>query len=405
MEHAEKRKCLEGIAKEDELRVELVIPLLKKMPHFSDVLDNQGADEAGADFIGVSSSPFKAPIYTAFVLKQGNITLKAADKKNNLINIVETQIRQVVRQPLSHPRLTSHRAFASHVIVVTNGTISRSAEQALRAAFRESREIDLDFVGQDRLIDQIDAYWPRFYDDRRPFLSTYAKKIFDSLDVVNLELLGYSQKQKSLSDIYIDTVLFPQESIAKPDLLPKQESIAGADLCSQRHRLMVVTSGPGGGKTTLLKELAILHSQEKDGPVAVYLHARDVLSSSDLVLTAAQTLSQLSADSLDEVHSELKGWHLLFLVDGLDELGSHADREGVITRLKDTCSKTSGTRVVLASRPESNLGILAALTDFSSYSISPLRIRQIRAFFGKWFAGNAEKATKLLDALRDKRGF
>ena len=80
MREEDKRKLLDSISSEDELRTELVIPLLKKMDDFSDVLDNQSPDEAGVDVIGVSTSPFKKPEYTAFILKHGNITLKVTSK-------------------------------------------------------------------------------------------------------------------------------------------------------------------------------------------------------------------------------------------------------------------------------------------------------------------------------------
>lgn len=405
MQQEEKQKALATIANENELRVELVVPLLKKMNAYTEVLDNQGPDEAGVDVIGVSTSPFKMPVYTAFILKHGNINLVAADKTNNLITIIETQIRQAIRQPLSHPRLTSNRAFANHVIVITNGTISRSAEAALQKSFRETREISIDFVAQDRLIDQIDKHWPRFYEDRRPFLSTYAKKIYDSLNVVDLELLGYAKSQKQLSEIYIDTLLYPQTSIAKPEFYFEDKPVAGEELCKQTNRLIVVTSGPGGGKTTLLKELAILQSKSDKECVAVYLHARDVLQSKNLLLTAATSLSELSNDGPEDVYEEIRRSNILYLVDGLDELGSLADRETVIQELRSAASGKRGTRVVLASRPESNPRILASLNDFASYSISPLRLGQIRTFFGKWFGGNSEKASKLLDALRDKGVF
>ena len=105
MKEEDKLKILDSISSEDELRTELVIPLLKKMDDFSDVLDNQSSDEAGVDVIGISTSPFKKPEYTAFILKRGNITLKAADKKSHLIDIVETQIRTAIKHPLTHPRV------------------------------------------------------------------------------------------------------------------------------------------------------------------------------------------------------------------------------------------------------------------------------------------------------------
>lgn len=397
MQVHEKIAILERLKDENELRVELVIPLLRKMGHFSEVLDNQGPNEAGVDVIGVSTSPFTKPEYTAFILKKGKITLASADKKNNLVMIVETQVTQAQRQPLSHPRLQDERSFASRFVVLADGSISNQAESALRSSFKD---LNIDFIAQDRLINLIDEHWPEFYEDRRPFLSTYAKKLLDSLNIVDLELLGYSKARKTLSDIYIDALLNERDNISNHDFVIDKEPIHGAKLCDLRKNLIVVTSGPGGGKSTLLKEIAITQSQANKNRVAVYMHARDILASTDVIDAAAVALSRMSSDRLEVILGEMRDQELLLLVDGLDELASTQDREKVIGRLKTT-SENNAIKVILGSRPESNPGVLAALSDFSSYSISPLRYGQIRSFFGKWF-NSTDKAAKLLEAMQDK---
>ena len=372
------------------------------MDDFSDVLDNQSSDEAGVDVIGISTSPFKKPEYTAFILKRGNITLKAADKKSHLIDIVETQIRTAIKHPLTHPRLPSPRAFAKRVIVLTNGKISRNAEVALKKAFHDSSDIDIDFVGQDRIIERLDEKWPSFYEDRRPFLSSYAQKLLTSLDVIYFEQLGHAIQPRSLSDIYIDALLYEEES-AKADSIFNfdKKPIPGELLCKEKHSLIVITSGPGGGKTTLLKELTITESKDDKEHVAVYLHARDVLEAKDLIRLAAETLSKLSKETEEEVYSELSDSKLLFFVDGLDEIASFEDRESVINKLKNE-NKTSNSRIVLGTRAVTNSRILTALSDYKAYSILPMRKSQIRSFFGKWFRDNTDKAAKLINALEDK---
>jgi hypothetical protein len=143
MRYDEKQHVLENIASENEFRIELIIPLLKKKREFTEVLDNQGPEENGVDVIGVSTSPFKKPEYTAFILKKGKININSADKSNNLINILETQIRTAMNLPLSHPRLPHERCFANRFVVATNGTISNGAERALRKTIQGRTDITL----------------------------------------------------------------------------------------------------------------------------------------------------------------------------------------------------------------------------------------------------------------------
>src|SRR5262249_19766559 len=135
----------------------------------------------------------------------------------------------------------------------------------------------------------------------------------------------------------------------------------------------------------------------------VYLHARDVLDSKDILLKSAHILSDISKDSIDDVHAELKQAKLLLLVDGLDELAAIQDRQAVIERLAHA-SQTLNARVIVATRPESNPDVLASLSPFKAFSISPLRKSQISNFFGKWFAEH-DKASKLMGALEDKGVF
>jgi hypothetical protein len=218
---------------------------------------------------------------------------------------------------------------------------------------------------------------------------------------VNLELLGYSQRQRSLEEIYIDAMLFEEDSIASNEFSIGKETIFGEALCKQNHDLIVVTSGPGGGKTTLLKELAITESKNDKSHAAIYLHARDVLETKDLLRKAAEILSGLSPHKVEDVYEELKQTKLLLLIDGLDEIASLTDREAIINRAI-AAKKDLGARVIIGTRAESNPSILAALASFKAYSISPLRKRQIQSFFGKWFKGNIDKAGKLIKALEDK---
>ena len=108
----DKQRLLRDIKNEDELRKELVIPLLRKMPGYIDVLDNQGPNEVGVDVIASQRTSLGATEYTAFVLKHGDITQKVSEK-TNLVRIIEDQITMALKHPLSHPRLPGDRGPVS----------------------------------------------------------------------------------------------------------------------------------------------------------------------------------------------------------------------------------------------------------------------------------------------------
>ncbi|TCO26410.1 NACHT domain-containing protein [Kribbella steppae] len=145
-------------------------------------------------------------------------------------------------------------------------------------------------------------------------------------------------------------------------------TLAWEDL--REYARLVITGGPGSGKTTCLRRMAVEEIQARNQTIPLYIQLRDV----DADLLTVSGLSRLLAiegagDLVSEFADPLNGGRLLLLLDGLDELPSDAERMGLIERLDALCLAAPRLRVVLSSR-----------TGYEEVSPSGFTIAAIRPF-------------------------
>lgn len=195
-----------------------------------------------------------------------------------------------------------------------------------------------------------------------------------------------------------------------------------------------VLSDPGGGKTTLLKRIASVYSmQEKcaDREVfpqrelfPVWIRCRDIpvgsrLSVWNVIENVARLGEWAPGDSAAEDFIRLVSYHIergtaLLLIDGLDEIGSDADRRHFVDQLS----------IFADSNPSANMIVTTRITGFSvitrerfqsfeQFEISPLRKKGVEALCVKWYrivygesAESEEKARTLAERINgDERIF
>ncbi|MEH0407395.1 NACHT domain-containing protein [[Kitasatospora] papulosa] len=214
-----------------------------------------------------------------------------------------------------------------------------------------------------------------------------------------------SGARQPLSQIYIPQMLIPSattDEMASTDTRTHVE----AALSSPNHGHLLVETGPGGGKSTLMTRLAGQLSQrllERSGGfdgslIPLWTTASHLAASHDGVDLALSRL--IFGDAFDAERRFSKAvrglmppestW--LILVDGLDEISGVSERAQLTRRLSTLAGKTrqdeARTRFIVASRPMKRVERNAFHRSvFSRWTVAPFDDSQLREFSLRWFGG------------------
>lgn len=254
----------------------------------------------------------------------------------------------------------------------------------------------------------------------------YRNKHFASLKaaLANVKILGMSQPV-SLVKIYspafasttIQSRLFePDWHSAKSDARSSTEptqriprDVVRADGYVESTQRIVVLGGPGSGKTTFLRYIALAYA-ERDifrtsrlktskfpifVPLLAFAERKD--KGSSFFQYIAEEL-QRKTDQYAEyfIKRVLEKGLATVLLDGLDEVPS-AQRKDVITRITDLCQTFPDTKVVLSCRTADYSG---PFEEFYEVELAKLTTTAVHRVIKAWFAHDPKKAHQLIQHLR-----
>ncbi|HEU4329112.1 MAG TPA: HEAT repeat domain-containing protein [Roseiflexaceae bacterium] len=170
------------------------------------------------------------------------------------------------------------------------------------------------------------------------------------------------------------------------------------------HPRLVILGDPGGGKSTLLRFLALRHAEalrdrraEAENGLGrarfpILLRIADYAEHgldrplSDW-LAEATALHECPRSGLaDLLAEELRQGGCLVLLDGLDEIVSPDDRQTVLERIEEFVRRHnhSDNRFVVTSRPAGYRRALLSGDLFEHYSVQEMDEEQIRRFLERW---------------------
>src|SRR5579864_362519 len=177
-------------------------------------------------------------------------------------------------------------------------------------------------------------------------------------------------------------------------------------------RRVILEGGPGQGKSTVTQMLAQLYRAailQKEAeyrevwaniprarfPFRIELRLfAEWLGSTDG--TVEEYLSQVftrdaggSRITVEALHSIVEDQPVLLIFDGLDEVGSDALRDSVISKISECTDRFEGglkadLRVVLTSRPPAIAGRVSKLSGFNRVQILPLSDQKVDDYVRRW---------------------
>ncbi|MEU6037977.1 NACHT domain-containing protein [Actinomadura sp. NPDC047616] len=250
---------------------------------------------------------------------------------------------------------------------------------------------------------------PEGESDDEEFTRRYLASISESLDT--LELFGvrferFSRPQTKLSIAYISLNVLREDNAdrrkADHGAVPVSEwriddREAGAvrvESALGEHRLMLVRGEAGGGKSTLLRWLAVTAARGEfsgdlaswNGCVPFLIKLRSYSGArlprpEEFVDGVAGHLAGLMPRGW--VHRRLLSGRALLLVDGVDEVTAN-QRHDVRQWLRDLVGQFPGVRVVVTSRPAAAGSAWLRAEGFATAFMEPLGPADLRALIEHW---------------------
>ncbi|MGZ5030717.1 MAG: NACHT domain-containing protein, partial [Methylobacter sp.] len=181
----------------------------------------------------------------------------------------------------------------------------------------------------------------------------------------------------------------------------------------EQHPKLALLAAPGGGKSTLIKRLAVAYADpDRRGQAADDLPQRDWLplffrcrelrglarnSFADLIaaLSEREHVRQHSAAFRSAVDAALAEGRILLLVDGLDEIADSGDRAAFVCTLRSALQAYPGTAFVVTSREAGFRHVAAHLAPVCTHAtLSSFNADDIRRLSVAWHrevVGDTEK--------------
>lgn len=240
--------------------------------------------------------------------------------------------------------------------------------------------------------------------------------------VGKVKVLGMSTPM-SLLDLYypvrvssdIRRRLYQSEWLTTQSAAPRSSAgtefraIDGSQYVEKSNRL-VVLGGPGAGKTTFLKYLALAYSEKvvfegtklKTSKLPFFVSLPE-LSKVDLGILdfISRPLIQREDEyAKDFIERSLKKGLAVVLLDSLDEVPD-AGRASVIQRVKDFSISFPETKLVVSCRTADYKEVLENFDEAELVRLSRAAVRKI---IGSWFKGDKNSAAKLLQVIESDAG-
>jgi len=181
----------------------------------------------------------------------------------------------------------------------------------------------------------------------------------------------------------------------------------------EQHPQLALLAAPGGGKSTLIKRLAVAYAdptrreQAADGLpqrdwLPLFFRCRELRglarnSFADLIeaLSEREHVRQHSAAFRAAVDAALAEGRILLLVDGLDEIADSGDRAAFVCTLRSALQAYPGTAFVVTSREAGFRHVAAHLAPVCTHAtLSPFNADDIRRLSVAWHrevVGDTEK--------------
>ena len=372
---------------EDELRLNVLLPILRRTPHTKQITDVHGVNERGLDIIFASEDGVRANWY-GLQVKIGNISGGGSGKQTVKTIIDQLQLATPYKHSVSTPPAGEYRM--DYFLVATNGRISGTARDEIA---RRLDPMPVEFWDLSEIVRRARDHFPEMLQTGDAELANYLTAVMreaetlDSLD----QVVGVAKH--TLSEVFVEPLLrrrIDPTLVANETHLGRLRSLSALELRS-RDASAVIIGEQDEGKTAILRMIGIaqvtdiLEVTEPNGllRIPVFLRAHNVLRKTDLLEATASALTEAGAEHRAEtVRQSGSLAEYLLLLDGFSELPVEAAKRTLAEAVKLAVGSNKAT-VIIAGRPDDFLEP-RYFDEFPQFTIEPFDQRQVRTLVRNW---------------------
>ncbi len=392
---------------ENELRIQVIIPLLRATPGVSSVTDVHGQNERGLDVIFFVESAIEELCY-GLQLKKSSISGGGTGGRKVKDIVDQLELADDFEHPIATKNAGTHKM--DKYVVCTSGTISNMARDEIP---RRIKKIPVLFWDRDELIRRIHQHLPQLFQISDGGVIEYLKTVLQRVEALDSldQIPGVAKR--TLSQVFVEPHLRRKFDPYVGEASAEKTGVStgsAVDVLLKCNRGVLIAE-QDGGKTAVLRMCIIrriqdmLNGQDDVKEIPVFIQAKDILATEDGVKdSVVMKLKVMNGECLVEsIEEDLLAGQYFIAIDGFSEFLHEEDKDLVVSLIEQFCENYPDTSVVVAARP---VDFLRAkyFPKFFQYTIEDFSPEQVTSLVRAWTGNSntyADVAEKMVDRLRE----
>lgn len=373
---------------EDDFR-DQVVRVICERQGLAFVRDMCGPDELGKDCIFEAQDPLGRTVVYAVQTKKGDLKMSSNARTNVANAIAQLRTALDAQIDLTNPR---RRVKPDYVILCASGRVNEKAKRHINDELKDNR---IGFEDANDLIPKIDKLYPEFWygidATKFPYFKRLRQALLNMSDTiipsdVNSEERVYSPvSDDTYMKLFVHRITTTsRRRRGEVHIEPKFDQIPIQKIIDRDETLLWITGEGGAGKTTALRRIAYVTAganleNTTAELIPVLVRAVDLRQGDVTMLEAIESgVERLTAiqTPVFEVN-DLQAGRVLILVDALDEITNHQERDYVVGKIKEFHAKYPTCKTILTSRDYSSITKLVSMKTFERYHISEFDMREV----------------------------
>lgn len=378
---------------EEDFRVNVVLPLFRKIGKMSNVQSRHGNDESGIDIAYFEEDSLGTKHMVGVQLKVGDLINSPSSGKKNDITIIGTQLKAAFTR--KHDFVEPRGKFSpKSMYVITNGKFSSGAKRQIVDCTDVSNEIN--FLDGEQILNLLEKHYPEYFSIKDKQYIDYYTQVYEKHRYLNEIRKFGSQKDLEFNDIFIEPDIV-EENTDKELLNKKIKRISdhkrkySCNEILESRKDFLITGDQGSGKSTLLQALLckqILNNlkERQKGVIPVFIKVKDLGTCKYDILSAINLVLKRESGEriIPELKERLASGDMMLLFDSYSEILELSDKEAFEESIANFKTSYPNNSLIISSR-DYDVTLTKKFNDLIKCRIAPFDSRKSEQLIRQWY--------------------